>query len=136
MNGTESVRVTVTSVTGDETLVFSGSGALSRDSRGTHLRYTARDDAGNGVTSALHLGMGRAMVDNGSYRLLLDPSRPTSARIAAEGGALELTVTTHRVHVDLVGCDGTISLHYTLSAMGRDFQEMQVTLALCPMEQE
>ena len=136
MSGTESVRVTVTSVTGDDTLIFSGSGALSRDSRGTHLRYTARDDAGNEVTSALHLGMGRAMVDNGAYRLLLDPSRPTSARIAAEGGTLELTVTTHHIHADLIGCEGTISLHYTLSTMGHELQEMQVTLALRPMEQE
>ena len=52
MSGTESVRVTVTSVTGDDTLVFSGSGALSRDSRGTHLRYTARDDTGNEIPPA------------------------------------------------------------------------------------
>lgn len=137
MNATDPVPVgvTVTSVTGDGTMIFSGSGTLHRDSRGIHLRYMARDGEGTAVTSALHLGVGRAMVDNGTYRLLLDPSHPTSARILAESGTLELNVVTRRIQVDLMGNEGAISLHYTLSAMGRELQEMQVTLALCPMEQ-
>jgi len=130
------VSVAVTSLCGEESLHFTGSGTLRRDSRGTHLDYTARDREGNTVRSSVHLGMGRAVVDTGAYRLLLDPSHPTGARIPVEGGALELTVTAHRVHADLDGSDCAIILHYTLSALGRPLQEMHLTLTLGPIETE
>lgn len=136
MSAIESVRVNVTTVSGDEVFTFTGTGTLSRDSRGTHLRYTARSEEGQSVVSAVHLGMGRAMVDSGSSRLLLDPGHPTAAQVAAEGGPLALTVTTHRVHDGLTGNTGTIILHYTLSVGERPLREMQVTLALRPMEQK
>jgi len=138
LSGTEgaAVWVNVTTVSGDEAFTFTGIGTLRRDSRGTHLRYTARNGEGETISSAVHLGMGRAMVDAGAYRLLLDPSRPTAARIGVEGGALELTATTHRVREELVGDTGTIFLHYTLAAGERPLQEMQVELVLRPMEQE
>lgn len=138
MNSTDPVRVAVRVISrsGEETLTFSGTGILVRDSRGLHLRYTARDAEGNETTSALHVGAGRALLDSGSSRLLLDPARPTSGQIAAEGGALDLTVAAHSVRVGLTNAAGQIELHYTLYAKEQVLREMQVTLAIRPMEME
>lgn len=130
----EAVRVDVASTDGTQTFSFAGSGTLRRDARGVHLQYAARNEAGDTVVSSLHIGAGRALVDAGAYRLLLDPGHPTQARISAQGGTLALTVTAHLVHADLIGSRGTITLHYTLSNRDRALQEMQVRLALTPME--
>ena len=48
----ETVCVRVTTVSGDETLRFAGSGQLRRDGRSLHLRYTAQNDSGETVSAA------------------------------------------------------------------------------------
>ena len=129
------VSVAVTTVSGDETLYFSGSGTLRRDERGVHLTYSYAEN-GSVVSSQLHLGLGRAMIVTPSYRLLLDPDHPTQTQLIAESGTLPLNVETHRVHADLCGDAGAITLHYTLLAQGRPLQTMRVTLALAPTDKE
>ena len=130
------VSVVVTTVSGDDTLRFSGTGQLTRDDRGTPLDYTAAGEDSSLLRSQLHLGLGRAVVHSSDYRLLLDPGRTTQAQLTTDGGTLPLTVETHRVHADLVGDAGTITLHYTLLAQGRPLQTLRVTLALTPNDKE
>ncbi len=130
------MAVTITSVSHDNVLSFTGVGTWRRDSRGVHLRCTVRDNEGHELVSSVHLGAGMALVDNGSYRLLLDPARPTAARLGRESGLPELTVTTCLVRDDSGPGGGEIQLRYTLSAMERTLQTMQVTVALRPMERE
>ena len=130
------VSVVVTTVSGDDTLRFFGTGQLSRDERGIHLDYTAAGEGGSAFRSQLHLGLGRAVVHSPACRLLLDPKRTTQTQLTTDSGALPLTVETHRVHADLVGDAGTITLHYTLLAQGRPLQTLRVTLALTPNDKE
>ena len=129
------VSVEITTVSADDTLHFSGSGTLTRDERGTHLTYSYEND-GVSVSSQIHLGLGRAVIVTPSCRLLLDPDHPTQTQLSAEGITLPLTVETHRVHADLQGGAGTISMHYTLLAQGRPLQSMRVALALAPTDKE
>jgi uncharacterized beta-barrel protein YwiB (DUF1934 family) len=128
--------VAVTTVTGSDTLCFSGRGELTRDGQGTHLRYTTRGEDGATVTSSLHLGLGRAVADSGSYRLLLDPRRTTRAQIPTAGGALTIDVVTHALRAELSESRGTITLHYTLSSGGRQLETLLVTLELHPIRRE
>lgn len=131
------VTVAVTTVSHDDTLRFRGSGQLSRDGRGLHLDYTAAGEDGSAIRSQLHLGLGRAVVHSPGCRLLLDPHHITQTQLTiTEGGALPLTVETHRVHADLDGDVGTITLHYTLLAQGRPLQTLRVTLALATIDKE
>ena len=129
------VSVLVTTVTGDDTLTFRGSGRLTRDARGAHLCYTASGEGGP-IASELHLGLGRAVVRTPSYRLLLDPDHPTRAQLDTDGGALPLTVTTHGVRSDLREASGTVSLHYTLVSAGQTVGTFRVTLAVEPLDKE
>ncbi len=128
-----SVSVMITSAGSDGVLSFSGTGTYRLDSRGVHLHYTARDREGHEVCSILHLGAGKALLDNGSYRLLLDPARPTVSRLldGDEGG---VTVTTYSIHDGSSRGEGIIALHYALSIRGQVLQDMQVTLAIRPTE--
>jgi len=123
------VSVAVTTVCGDDTLHFFGSGELYRDERGTHLTYSYEND-GASVTTHLHLGMSRAVIVTPSYRLLLDPDHPTESQFTTGSGTFPLTVETHRIEVDLHDNAGTITLHYTLLAQGRTLQTICVALAL------
>ena len=124
------VTVAVATVSGDDTLRFSGAGQLSRDERGIHLDYTAANEDGSTFRSQVHLGLNRAVVHSPACRLLLDPKRTTQTQLTTDSGTLPLTVETHRVHADLDGDAGTILLHYTLLAQGRPLQTMRVTLTL------
>lgn len=130
---TTDVTVAVTTVTGDETLYFPGSGQLTRNERGVHLTYRY-EDGGQTVPSEIHLGMGRAVLKSPACRLLLDPSRRTETQIVTECGAMPLTVETHLVRADLDGGAGTITLHYTLLAQGTVAQTLRVTLELTAIE--
>ena len=129
------VSVLVTTVTGDDTLTFRGKGRLTRDARGTHLRYTASGESGP-IASELHLGLGRAVVRTPSYRLLLDPDHPTRAQLDSGGGSMLLTVTTHSVRSDLREASGAVSLHYTLVSAGQTVGTFRVTLAVEPLDKE
>ena len=127
------VSVLVVTVSGGGTLTFRGSGVLTRDERGVHLRYDAA--CGDERTSAeLHLGAGRALLKSEAAHLLLDPRRPTSARL--EGVAAPLTVTTHAVRPELEGCAGTVFLHYTVASAGRAADTFRVTLTVEPLDKE
>ena len=129
------VTVAVTTVSGDDTLRFSGTGQLTRDDRGIHLRYSYGEN-GAQIPSEIHLGLDRALIKSPTCRLLLDPSRTTQTQLTTDGGTLPLTVETHRVHADLNGGAGTITLHYTLLAQGRPLQTMRVTLSLALIDKE
>ena len=129
------VTVAVTTVSGDDTLRFSGTGQLTRDDRGIHLRYSYWEN-GAQIPSEVHLGMDRAVVKSPACRLLLGPSRTTQTQLTTDDGTLPLTVETHCVHADLNGGAGTITLHYTLLAQGRPLQTMRVTLSLAPIDKE
>ena len=129
------VTVAVTTVSGDDTLRFSGTGQLTRDDRGIHLRYSYGEN-GVQMPSEIHLGLDRALVKSPACRILLDPERQTETQIATDSGTLPLTVETHRVHADLNGGAGTVTLHYTLLAQGRPLQTMRVTLSLATIDKE
>ena len=129
------VTVAVTTVSGDDTLRFSGTGQLTRDDRGIHLRYSYGEN-GAQIPSEVHLGMDRAVVKSPACRLLLDPHHITQTQLTTDGGTLPLTVETHCVHADLNGGAGTVTLHYTLLAQGRPLQTMRVTLSLAPIDKE
>ena len=129
------VTVAVTTVSGDDTLHFSGSGQLTRDDRGIHLCYSYGEN-GAQIPSEVHLGMDRAVVKSPACRLLLDPHHITQTQLTTDGGTLPLTVETHCVHADLNGGAGTITLHYTLLAQGRPLQTMRVTLSLATIDKE
>ena len=129
------VTVAVTTVSGDDTLRFSGTGQLTRDDRGIHLRYSYWEN-GAQIPSEVHLGMDRAVVKSPACRLLLDPNRTTQTQLTTDGGTLPLTVETYCVHADLNGGAGTVTLHYTLLAQGRPLQTMRVTLSLATIDKE
>ena len=129
------VTVAVTTVSGDDTLRFSGTGQLTRDDRGIHLRYSYWEN-GAQIPSEVHLGIDRAVVKSPACRLLLDPNRITQTQLTTDGGTLPLTVETHCVHADLNGGAGTVTLHYTLLAQGRPLQTMRVTLSLALIDKE
>ena len=131
----QAVSVAVTTVTGDDTLRFQGGGTLTQDAHGIHLLYTVVGEDGP-VPSELHLGLGRAVVKSPSCRLLLDPGRTTETQLTTDSGTLPLAVETHRVHADLTGGAGIITLHYTLLAQGRPLQTLRVTLTLAPTDKE
>lgn len=130
------VRVRVTTVSGDETLHFAGSGTLTRDGRGMHLRYTARSDDGDLVSAAIHLGAGRALLIRDDVRLLLDPVRLTDAQIKAGGAVLPMRVRTHCISHEEKDGSETIRLHYTLSAAGQTLQELRLLVEWEPMRSE
>ena len=132
----ETVRVRVTTVSGEETLRFAGSGQLRRDGRSLHLRYTAQNDSGEIISAAVHWGAGRALLISDGSRLLLDPSRPTAARIDSGGGVLHLTVVTHHAEHTSEFERDTILLHYTLSAAGQILRELRVRLEFEPIRRE
>ena len=132
----ETVRVRVTTVSGEETLHFSGRGQLLRDGRGLHLRYTARGDSGETVSAAVHMGAKRALLTSDGLRLLLDPARPTAAQIDSGGGVLPLTVTTHRVTHETVSGRDILLLHYTLSTAAQTLRTMRVRVEFEPMRRE
>jgi uncharacterized beta-barrel protein YwiB (DUF1934 family) len=132
---TAGVAVAITTVSGDDTLRFSGSGTLTRDDRGIHLRYSYEEN-GAQVPSEVHLGMDRALVKSPACRLLLDPARPTETHIITDSEKLPLTVETHLIRADLDGGAGTITLHYTLLAQSRPLQTLRVTLTLAPTDKE
>ena len=130
------VTVAVTTVSGDDTLHFSGTGQLTRDDRGIHLCYSYGEN-GAQIPSEVHLGMDRAVVKSPACRLLLDPHHITQTQLTiTDRGNLPLTVETHCVHADLNGGAGTITLHYTLLAQGRPLQTMRVTLSLATIDKE
>ena len=129
------VAVVVTTVSGDDTLRFSGTGQLTRDDRGLHLRYCYGEN-GAQIPSEIHLGLDRALVKSPACRLLLDPARPTETHITTDSEKLPLTVETHLIRADLDGGAGTIILHYTLLAQSRPLQTLRVTLTLAPTDKE
>ena len=132
----QAVTVAVTTVSADDIFCFSGTGQLRRDERGVHLAYTVKGEDGVSLSSQLHLGLGRAVVESPSCRLLLDPDRITKSQLTTDSGTVPLTVETHRVHADLDGDAGAILLHYTLLAQGRPLQTLRVTLELAAIDKE